>query len=71
VETLSFATIAITWKTVSFPSVLRGPNGECGPSAACLVVQEQSQEHETAAVMSSAQVKIDYENKEEYLFLKS
>ena len=57
VAILSFATIAITWKSVSFPNAQRGPSGECGPSAACLVVQEQSQEHETAAVTSSDQVK--------------
>lgn len=54
-EILSSAIIAITWKTASSQNAQHGQIGECGPSAACLVAQEQSQEHETAAVTSSAQ----------------
>ena len=54
---LSFATTATTSKIASFLNAQCGLNGDIGQSAACLVVQEQSHEHETAVVTSSAQVK--------------
>jgi len=65
VAILSSAIIAITWKTASSQNAQHGQIGECGPSAACLVAQEQSQEHETAAVTSSAQVNFYFDIKEE------
>ena len=67
---LSFVTTATTSKIASFLNALCGPSGDNGQSAACLVVPEQSREHETAAVTSSAQVKIFLQSRKSIIKFK-